>query len=69
MLIDSHCHLDASEFDSDRGEVLARSRVNGIVIPAVASANFSTVIALAHRLDEASGQGARGPELCARGSR
>lgn len=40
-LIDSHCHLDACEFDADRARVLARARHAGIVaqiIPAVTAA-------------------------------
>lgn len=51
MLIDTHCHLDAAEFDSDRERVIARARdarVDGIVIPAVDRANFSAVRELAH---------------------
>ena len=37
MLIDSHCHLDAAEFDADRAEVLARAlaAVCAQVVPAV----------------------------------
>lgn len=37
VLIDSHCHLDAAEFDHDRGDVVARAKARGIgrqVIPA-----------------------------------
>jgi len=37
-LIDTHCHLDAAEFDPDRDAVLARSRVAGVValvVPAI----------------------------------
>ena len=51
MWIDSHCHLDAAEFDPDRGSVIARAVAAGvsrIVIPAVELANFETVRALAH---------------------
>jgi TatD DNase family protein len=51
MWIDSHCHLDAPEFDADRAEVVARARaagVSGIVIPAVGVFNFESVRALAH---------------------
>lgn len=51
MWIDTHCHLDASEFDGDRAEVTdaaARAGVSGIVLPAVAVFNFAAVRALAH---------------------
>lgn len=30
-LVDSHCHIDGSEFDADRGEVIARAREAGVV--------------------------------------
>lgn len=48
-MIDSHCHLDAAEFDADRDVVHARARatgVHGIVIPAVERANFGAVASL-----------------------
>ena len=51
MWIDSHCHLDAPEFDVDRSAVMARARAAGvyqIVLPAVAVAHFDAVRALAH---------------------
>lgn len=38
MLFDSHCHLDAPEFDGDRAEVIQRARASGVagqVVPAV----------------------------------
>ena len=52
MWIDTHCHLDASEFDGDRQAVVDRARtaeVAQIVIPAVAAFDFDTVHELAHR--------------------
>ena len=54
MWIDSHCHLDAAEFDADRDAVVAAARqagVSRIVIPAIARENFATVRALAHRVE------------------
>ncbi len=49
--IDTHCHLDAAEFDADRPAVLQRAWAAGlgqIVLPAVEAANFAVVRDLAH---------------------
>jgi TatD DNase family protein len=51
FLIDTHCHLDAAEFDRDRADVQANAVARGvgaIVIPAIAVSNFDTVARLAH---------------------
>lgn len=51
MLIDTHCHLDAGEFDADRSRVIdqaAKAGVGAIVIPAVGRGNFVVVRKLAH---------------------
>lgn len=48
-MIDSHCHLDAAEFDLDRDAVLSRARAAGVgaqVIPAVALSGFAKLRAL-----------------------
>ena len=52
MLIDSHCHLDAPEFDADRDDVAQAAKQAGvdmIVIPAVARENFQQVIDLSNQ--------------------
>lgn len=46
MLVDSHCHLDAPEFDADRAQVLARARAAGVVaqvVPAIRFADFAAL--------------------------
>jgi TatD DNase family protein len=52
MLIDSHCHIDAAEFDLDRDTEIAlaaQAGVAAIIIPAVHSANYHAVIKLAQQ--------------------
>ncbi len=49
MLVDTHCHLDAQEFDPDRNDVIERSRQAGVgafVIPAVERRAFEKVLAI-----------------------
>lgn len=54
--VDSHCHLDASEFATDVQAVRARARAQGVglcVLPAVQVAHFGAVRELAHRHGDA----------------
>lgn len=49
MLIDSHCHLDAEEFDGDRDAVIARARAAGVsaqIVPAVDAAGWEKLRAI-----------------------
>ncbi len=49
--IDTHCHLDAPEYDGAQLQVRARARQRGVVhcvIPAVSVDNFAAVRTLAH---------------------
>lgn len=69
MWIDTHCHLDASEFDADRDAVVARAKAAGvtqIVIPAVDVHNLERVRALAHAHDLAYALGIH--PLCVMGA-
>ena len=53
--IDTHCHLDAPEFASDRAAVRAQAHAAGVVhcvLPAVEVANFDAVRQLAHTLGD-----------------
>ncbi|WP_374602470.1 TatD family hydrolase [Arenimonas sp.] len=48
-IYDSHCHLDAAEFDPDRDEVLVRARAAGVarqLVPAVDRASWDRIRAL-----------------------
>ena len=52
MLIDTHCHLDAPEFDADRDAMAISALQNGvamIVVPGVERSNFAAVCDLADR--------------------
>lgn len=53
MWTDTHLHLDASEYDSDRIAVVQRARdlhVTRFVLPAVGAFNFDEVKSLAHSI-------------------
>ena len=55
MLLDTHCHLDAAEFDFDRDMVIRRAQlanVKAIAIPAIDVTNFARVRELAHSFDQ-----------------
>lgn len=46
MFVDTHCHLDAAEFDADRDDVARDAQaaaVSLVVVPAVERANFAAV--------------------------
>ncbi|WP_374349732.1 TatD family hydrolase [Chitinimonas sp.] len=52
MLIDTHCHLDAPEFDADRDEVVSRAESAGvgqIVVPAITEATFDATLSMRER--------------------
>jgi TatD DNase family protein len=54
MLVDTHCHLDAAEFDVDRDAVAAaaiQAGVGLIVVPAVERANFGAVASVCREHD------------------
>jgi TatD DNase family protein len=52
MLIDTHCHLDVSQFDPDRDQVLAQAReagVNRILVPAILATGWQKLLAICYR--------------------
>ena len=64
--VDTHCHLDAPEFDADRAAMRERAAASGVmlcVVPAVAAFNFDTVRELAHAQKDAYALGIH--PLCA----
>jgi TatD DNase family protein len=51
MLIDTHCHLDAAEYDADRDAVAERAHHAGVerlVVPSVAAFNFQSTVDCRH---------------------
>ncbi len=55
MWIDSHCHLDAAEFESKASIYRAQAAIKNVahcIYPAVQIANFETVRSLAHTLGD-----------------
>ncbi|MGQ5525403.1 TatD family hydrolase [Chitinimonas sp. PSY-7] len=52
MFIDTHCHLDAPEFDADRDEVVARAQEAGIsqmIVPAISLPTLAATLAMRSR--------------------
>lgn len=50
MFIDTHCHLDAAEFDADREDIITAAQAAGVtdfIVPALGRANFAAVLSLA----------------------
>ena len=54
-LIDSHCHLDVAEFETDLPETLDRARatgVSGFIVPAIGAARWAHLAELAARFPD-----------------
>lgn len=54
FFFDTHCHLDAAEFDADRDAVYAAAAAGGVitlVVPAVSRDNFTAVAATCERYE------------------
>jgi TatD DNase family protein len=57
MFIDTHCHLDATEFEGAQADLLCNAHAAGvtrIVLPSVARANFDIVFALCQKYPSCS---------------
>jgi TatD DNase family protein len=55
MLVDSHCHLDFADFESERDEIVARARRTGVGIMVTICtkvSEFDRVLAIAERYDD-----------------
>lgn len=51
-IIDTHCHLDVTDFDTDRDDILTRCRAQGIsklIIPAIESQTWNNVLTLCEK--------------------
>lgn len=51
-LIDTHCHLDVADFDTDRSAILERCRatgISGIVVPAIQAAGWEKLLEICHQ--------------------
>jgi len=67
-LIDTHAHLDAQEFDADRGEVIRRAQqagVRAIVCPALSARSSAAVVHLAGQCPGIYAAVGIHPNLCA----
>lgn len=54
-MIDSHCHLDFSQFDSDRADVITQAKsigVTGILIPGTQASRWQNQIHITSKLDD-----------------
>ena len=57
-LIDTHCHLDLADYDTDRGEVLARAAAAGVravINPTIGLKNMGRVLELAKGTNKGTG--------------
>lgn len=55
LCLDTHCHLDASEFDFDRLDVVdhaVKCGIDGVLIPAIGVHNFDVVKNITHQVSD-----------------